>query len=267
MNSLVSVIVTTKNNEMTIDDCLKSIVSQSYKEIEIIVVDNNSSDRTQSISSKYTTKVYAQGPERSAQRNYGVSKSSGEYVLIIDSDMILSEHVVEECLSAVDDKHMAIIIPEQSFGRGFWAKCKTLERSFYIGVEWIEAPRFYDKSLYVKIGGYNETVSGGEDWELRDRAKQETSFAHINTLILHDEGALTLKEIYESRRYYSKGFSQIYQPENHKSGKSPANQAISTLILFLSKPQLILIHPLLYSGLYIMKIVEFATLALNRNMA
>ena len=85
MNDLVSVIVTTKNSGRTIGVCLQSIKDQDYGNVEIIVVDNQSSDNTKEVSVKYTVKVYDKGPERSAQRNYGAIKSSGKYLLFIDS--------------------------------------------------------------------------------------------------------------------------------------------------------------------------------------
>jgi len=49
-NPLVSVIITTRNSERTIDKCLSSIKQQTYKNIEIIVVDNNSADKTKEIA-------------------------------------------------------------------------------------------------------------------------------------------------------------------------------------------------------------------------
>ena len=71
---ILSVIITTKNEEKNIANCLKSIKAQNYPhdKIEIIVVDNNSKDRTKEIAARFTDKVYNFGPERSAQRNYGI---------------------------------------------------------------------------------------------------------------------------------------------------------------------------------------------------
>ena len=75
----VSVIVTTKNEEIHIANCLNAIKDQSYPQdlIEIVVVDNSSTDKTEEIAKKYTDKVYNFGPERSAQRNFGVKQSGG----------------------------------------------------------------------------------------------------------------------------------------------------------------------------------------------
>src|SRR3989338_3629701 len=95
----VSIILTTKNSEKYIRDCLQSIKDQTYKNIEIIVVDNNSSDNTKQIASELAAKVYNHGPERSAQRNFGVKKAKGEYILYLDSDIILSKNVVKDCVN------------------------------------------------------------------------------------------------------------------------------------------------------------------------
>ena len=61
-------------------------------------MDNNSTDRTKEIAKEYTEKVYNYGPERSAQRNFGVKQASGKYILYLDADMILSEDVVFKCV-------------------------------------------------------------------------------------------------------------------------------------------------------------------------
>ena len=75
----VSVIVPTKNSERTIERCLKSIKEQNYKNIELIVVDNYSEDKTFEIANKYADKIIKKGPERSVQRNYGAKISSIKY--------------------------------------------------------------------------------------------------------------------------------------------------------------------------------------------
>src|SRR5665811_835930 len=96
INPLVSVIVPTKNSAKFLESCLRSIKSQSYKNIEIIVVDNGSIDGTKRISGKYTELILAKGPERSAQKNFGVKKAKGEYIYFVDSDFILEKDVIKK---------------------------------------------------------------------------------------------------------------------------------------------------------------------------
>ncbi len=260
---LVSVVVTTKNNEETLDKCLSSIVNQTYSNIEIIVVDNGSTDKTKMISNSYTKHIFDHGPERSSQRNFGVKKSKGDYIMIVDSDMCLSRSVIDECLKSITVKELSVIIPEESFGEGFWAQCKKLERSFYKNVDWIEAPRFFEKKLYIMVGGYNEKMVGGEDWELHSRIKRATDVARINAEIMHDEGRLTLKEIYKSRKYYTKGFSTHFfeSDDANDSGKSGAAQVVGVYLLFLRNPRKLFNSPLRGFGLLFMKTFEFYTIA------
>lgn len=120
MNSnlpLISVIITTKNEEKNIKNCLNSIKDQSYpfENIEIIVVDNNSTDKTKEKVEEFkrgftllNTKLFNQGPERSAQRNYGVEKSSGEYFLYLDADMTLHKDVIKDCVSKIGNWKLEI---------------------------------------------------------------------------------------------------------------------------------------------------------------
>jgi glycosyltransferase involved in cell wall biosynthesis len=62
------------------------------------VIDNFSNDETYIIACKYTDKVFQKGPERTTQKNYGVAHSNGEYVFFIDSDMVLSSYVIQQCV-------------------------------------------------------------------------------------------------------------------------------------------------------------------------
>lgn len=259
----VSVIVTTKNNEVTLDACLKSIQSQSYKNIELIVVDNNSTDTTKGIARLYTKHVYDKGPERSAQRNYAAHKAEGTYLLIIDSDMELGSTIIADCIKAISTKSKAVIIPEESFGEGFWAACKALERSFYVGIDWIEAPRFFNKELFLEVGGYDEDIVGGEDWDLHSRIKKKTEVSHIKSFIRHNEGKLTLKEIINSRKYYAQGFTKHYDKKKpNTDSRSGAAQAIGVYKLLLGQPMKLFKTPLQGIGVLVMKTVEFGTIGM-----
>ncbi len=165
-NELISIIITTKNEEKNIENCLKSISLQTYKNIEIIVVDNGSTDRTKEIAKQYTDLLYDKGPERSAQRNYGVNVSKGRYILYIDADMILSSELVFCCIKEIEkNKDTAgLYIPEIVLGKSFWCGVRRFERNFYDGTV-IDAVRFIKKSSFTEVNGFDETMSGPEDWD------------------------------------------------------------------------------------------------------
>ena len=74
----------------------------------------------------------------------------------------------------------ALIIPEKSFGEGYWAACKAFERQFYIGDDAVEAPRVVRKSVFESIGGYDEALTGFEDWDFTRRLRAIASVGRIN---------------------------------------------------------------------------------------
>jgi glycosyltransferase involved in cell wall biosynthesis len=256
---LVSVIVPTRNSAKFLESCLKSIKNQSYKNIELIVVDNNSIDKTKKIVKKFADKFFNKGPERSAQRNFGVKRSSGDYVLIIDSDMILSKKVIESCVAKaqVDGNIKGIIIPEESFGEGFWAQCKKLERSFYIGIDWMEGARFFRKSIFQKVNGYDERLVSGEDWDLSQKIKKLGAIGRIDNFIYHNEGKINLAKTIKKKFYYAGEFKN-YVSKN-KDSKQLKKQAgiFSRYKIFFSQPKKLFKNPILGVGMLFMKTCEF----------
>lgn len=257
---LVSVIVTTYNNTATLDACLASIVNQSYDNVELIIVDNGSTDNTKEIARTYTDSVYNIGPERSAQRNYGASRAKGEYVMIIDSDMELMPDVVSACIEqvAINPEQKGLVIPEESFGTGFWAQCKRLERSFYVGVAWMEAARFFSRQTYLDLGGYNEQLISGEDWDLSQRVGNIAPLGRINEYIRHNEGHLQLGRTLKKKYYYAQKFAKYLDANKATSAVGSQTGIFTRYGLFFSRPQQLLRRPHLGIGMLFMKTSEFA---------
>ncbi len=266
---LLSVIVPTKNSERTIDACLKSIENQTYKNIEIIVVDNDSTDKTQEITRKYTKLVFSKGPERSTQRNLGALKSKGDYLLFIDSDFELSSDVIKDCVllnhksEVIDQKIGGIIIPEESFGEGFWAKCKALERSFYIGVDWIEAARFFPKDIFNEFKGFDEKLISGEDWDLNQKIKTKYIITRINSFIKHDEGNLSFLQLLKKKMYYGTKIKSYSFKEANSKDFEKQSSIIKRYGLFFANPRKVFSNPVVGIGMLFMKTMEFGAVGIG----
>jgi glycosyltransferase involved in cell wall biosynthesis len=255
---LVSVIVPTRNSAAVITDCLESIRQQTYSHIELILIDNNSTDATKSIASTFTPHVYNIGPERSAQRNYGARQAKGEFVVMIDSDMSLAPTVIEDCVQKMDnDAIAALFIPEESVGEGFWAKCKRLERSFYIGVSWMEAARFFRRDIYLQLDGYNEQLVSGEDWDLSQRVEALGKIDRIHSFIYHNEGRLRLGETLRKKYYYAKQFAKYLEVNKQTAQTQSQAGIVARYSLFLSKPTKLFKNPFIGMGMLFMKTCEF----------
>ena len=204
---LVSVIVTTKNEDDVVGDLLSSILKQTYKHIEIILVDNGSTDNTIETVSKFKeVKIYQHGPERSAQRNYGAKKSVGDFLFFLDADMELTPRVVEDCATKINQETAeGMVVPEQSKWINFWGEVKAFERSFYSekGDPVTDAARFFSKKIFDKIGGYDETITGPEDWDLPDRIREAGfKIGRSTEIIYHHEQNLSLPGLFKKKFYY-----------------------------------------------------------------
>jgi glycosyltransferase involved in cell wall biosynthesis len=222
-------------------------------------VDRDSTDGTPELARRFANRVLNHGPERSAQRNFGAAAASGQFLLFIDSDMELTPEVVSEAVMQFQHQPRlcAINIPEISFGQGFWARCKALERSYYNGVSWMESPRFMPRDIFNSAGRYNEDIAGGEDWEFTQRLAQLGPVGRIGAPIRHNEGRLRLSDLIKKRRYYAAGFSQVYRSRQ----SSPAKDALRMYGLFFSRPMLMLRHPVTWLGMLLMKTIELSVSA------
>jgi len=255
---LVSVVVTTKNNHATLPACLESISRQTYPNIELIVVDNFSTDDTRQIAKRYTPHVFKKGPERCTQRNYAAQQAKGIYIAIIDSDMELAPEVIADCVKAHAVSGVAgIIIPEESFGQGFWAQCKRLERSFYVGVDYIEAARFFKRKLFQRVGGYDEALVSGEDWDLSQRVQAQGKLARITSFIRHNEGHISLLKTIRKKYYYAQKFARYTQKYDGQSTTKQQISVVGRFKLFLSQPKKLFHNPVLGIGMLFMKLCEF----------
>jgi len=255
----VSVIISTKNSQRTLDACLKSIKNQTYENIELIVVDNNSTDNTEKIARKYADKFFVKGPERSAQRNFGARESIGDYLLIHDSDIYFPKGVVEECVKVIESNNAdALIMPEESIGEGFWAKVKKFEKSFYVSKDLIEAPRFFRREVYDNVGGYDEGMTGGEDWDLGIRLKKNGyKIARTNIFLQHDEGRVNVLRSSFKKMYYAKDLFENYSKKNPEEFKKQTSFFYRFSIGKIFEKGLW--HPILFFGLVIMKTTEYIT--------
>lgn len=205
----VAVVVPTRNSERTLDACLKSIKTQDYP-CELIVVDNHSDDRTIEIANQWADMVLTRrGPERSAQRNVGAAATDAEIIGFIDSDMVLSPHVVQEVVVAIQSGAVSIVVPERTIGKGFWAAVRAFEREFYIGNNAMEAPRFFLQSVFNQVGGFDEEITGPEDWDLGIRVDKVGAKGRIKAEIEHNEGYVRYLDACKKKAYYAPGIAHF----------------------------------------------------------
>ena len=209
---LVSIVIPTKNEASNLEACLQSIQNQTYQNIEIIVIDNFSSDTTLQIAKKYTSNVWQKGPERSTQRNFGlIDKAQGIYAMFIDADMTLSPDLITTCVNCMQSKNcLGLHIPEIITGQSYWSKVRRFERSFYDGTV-IDGVRFFRKETFVNVGGFDQIMTGPEDWDLDKKLKQLGKIEllpdnHERSVIYHNEAEFNLIKYIKKKLYYTTSF-------------------------------------------------------------
>lgn len=204
----VTVVVPTRDSARTIDACLRSLRSQTHA-CQIVVVDNRSTDETAAIARATADLVLVGGPERSAQRNQGARVAPADVVGFIDSDMLLGPEVVDQAVAAVHRGAGAVIVPERTVGEGYWSRVRAFERSFYRGSDAIEAARFFSWPVFSETGGFDESLTGPEDWDLTIRARAIAPVARIEAWIDHDEGRVRYLDACRKKRYYAEGLRRF----------------------------------------------------------
>jgi glycosyltransferase involved in cell wall biosynthesis len=251
---LVSIVVPTRNSDWTLAACLRSARAQTHSPIELIVVDNNSTDGTHEIAAELADRVLSGGFERSAQRNLGARQAQGRYVLFVDSDMLLAPDVVAACVAAAANAE-AVVVPERSVGSGFWTACRALERACYLGDETIESARFFDRETVLRAGGYDEALSAGEDWDLHARVVANGGrVSRAASTIDHDEGRLSLRRLAAKKFSYGRSLSRYAV----KHPSLARRQLVLVRPAFVRHRRTLAQRPFLLAGIAVMKLTEFA---------
>lgn len=156
-NALISIIVPIYNSERYLKDCLESIINQSYKNLEIILINDGSKDKSGEIcdeiaNSDLRIKVFHKNNEGvSVARNYGLEKSNGEYIYFSDSDDILEEDLIYELVEALEKTSSDIAMCSYYIFQGINKKYFSSEKLFNGN---------YSQKEFVKIMLKNECYSG-----------------------------------------------------------------------------------------------------------
>lgn len=182
----VSIITVCFNSEKTIEDTLKSIQSQTYTDIEYIVIDGLSKDRTNNIIEKYSDIVSVHISEKDNglydAMNKGIALATGDVIGIINSDDVLFDNtVVENIVAGFDSDNVdavysdLIYVSEDDLNKPtrLYSSKVFSKRLIKFGIM-LPHPTFYvRKACYEKLGGYKTDYRVAADFELLTRFMSE----------------------------------------------------------------------------------------------
>lgn len=112
-NKLVSIITPVYNGEKYIERCIKSVINQSYDNIEHIIINDGSTDRTLNICRKYKKQIKLVTKENegvSLARNFALNEARGKYVLFVDADDWLEKDMCLKLVNAIENDNSSIAI-------------------------------------------------------------------------------------------------------------------------------------------------------------
>jgi glycosyltransferase involved in cell wall biosynthesis len=213
-NHFFSIIVPTLNSGKFLPTLLKSIKKQKYREYEVLVVDNGSTDGTKKIANDFKAKfitVKGKSPQVCVQRNVGAKNAKGDYLYFVDHDMELSDKFLINFSKKIESPKYSKIdawyIPEKIIAK---SKILSIVRNFeamFIDGTVVSAARLIKKKCFYLTSGFDKTLSGGPaDWDLDIQLKlQNLKFAISNQIVYHHEENLTIVSYILKKTRYIKG--------------------------------------------------------------
>ena len=183
----VSVVIPYYNNETTIEETLNSVINQTHKNLEIVIVDDGSKEVSYSFLEKlgeqYNLTVLKQtnsGP--SVARNYGAQKSSGQYLLFLDADDKIEKTYIEKCISKFDENSALQIVYSNAryfdYKNEDWILPELKFPEFLID-NCIFISAIIKRETFIEIGLFDTNINFTEDWELWMRIIKKNSINSV----------------------------------------------------------------------------------------
>jgi glycosyltransferase involved in cell wall biosynthesis len=215
MNALVSVIIPCYNAEKTLRACLRSASAQSYPSIEIVVVDDGSSDRSRAIAREFRCTLIEQPRNQgvSAARNAGAAASGGAVLFFLDSDVALDPDAVQNAVRLLGDHPgcgcvYGVYAPEPLVDDGPVETYRTLHLHHVLTrgagetATAVFAMAAVPREAFEAVGPFNETLRNAEDDEYSERllARRYEIWLSRTVIGRHDEADRLLPLLAEQFR-------------------------------------------------------------------
>jgi glycosyltransferase involved in cell wall biosynthesis len=245
---LVSVVIPTKDRAYVLEKTIDSLVNQTYKNIEIIVVDDGSTDGTELLvegfKKKYKRIKFLKNKKNmgpAASRNKGVKNAKGEIIFFTDSDCFVSENWIETVIKEYKDEEVVGVGGYLKPGSNNWiAKLENLQNKYLlkIGSKRIKGKEktptgytnsmTYKKSVFDEVGGFDEhfKLPSGEDVELKKRIAKKGYLVYLPLPVIHLD---TYNLDYLTSRIIARGIGT----------KCPKNKTFRVVYIILMLPVII----------------------------
>ena len=199
----ISVVLLTKNSAETVSRTLESIISQTHKPDEIVVVDGNSKDGTQDIVKRYPIKLVTEpGLGFGHARNLGVKNAEGEIIFFIDSDCYADRRWIEKILPHFSDPNIAGVTGQTrlwntNYGVARFLACVGGRMDMPTKQQFVKiAPTMnlaIRREAILEVGGFDESLLRGEDTELTYKVTRGYKILYEPESVMWFKGSPTLR--------------------------------------------------------------------------
>ncbi len=203
----ISIITVCYNAQKTIEKTIQSVVNQSYKNIEYIIIDGQSNDKTLSILKLFQSKISKLVSESDSgiynAMNKGINYASGEYLLFLNSDdYLLSHTVIENYMTKINEAKQAdifygdLLIYDHTNGKGKIWEAKPVSGKTLYNSTLPHPSTIFKRSIFEELGNYDESYKISADHEFFVRAfVKNKKFQYINILsTLFSTGGVSTSE-------------------------------------------------------------------------
>ena len=235
MDKKITIIIPLYNAEKYIEECIKSIIDAEPRDKEIIVVNNNSTDKSPEIVSKFKkvklVHELKKGP--SAARNKGIKESTGEILLFLDDDLIIDKNYIMEIVNTFNEnkKIMAVGGCAHSYDQKSIISLShevrlmgyNPNRKGIFEVKTIPTMTFSTyKKIIDKIGYFDENLMGAEDYDLCLRIRNAGYKCVMNNkAIVYHHNPTNMKSLINRWFKYGKWWVQANRKHNMLSEIAP----------------------------------------------
>lgn len=196
---MISVIIPVWNVEKYLRQCIDSVLNQTYSDIEVLIIEDNSTDSSPQICDEYlkdsrVTVVHGKSNGLSDARNLGLDMSKGDYVTFVDSDDYLHPNMIEKMMKCFEiDEHIDMVECQLGWDKGGSIQTNLLENPFCVSGEQMVEMWFADE----KPGGVPRTAVWSKIFKANLWKEKRFPTGHTN-----EDFFLTVQTFYESRKVY-----------------------------------------------------------------
>lgn len=236
---LISIVMPVYNAEKYIDKAVESILNQTYQNIELIIVEDASTDDTYQVISRYTDsriKVFCNEINRGIaySTNYAIRHSSGEYIALMDDDDIAVKERIQLSLDFLEhhesidivggaglmiDENGKIIGSHMPRNNPRVIKaCMLFHDCMWNGTVMVRRQVFYDNNIW-----YRENCYGMQDFQFFVEASKRVKISNINDVLLYwrkYDASETAMEMDKNSKLRAEKYAQIQRDSISKSGFS-----------------------------------------------